>query len=127
LKRIDNLPLEWRSDRLIVLDQTRLPQQEVYEELDDYRSIADAIKELKIRGAPAIGVAGAYAVALGALKIKAETREEFLNKLGGVTGTIAGTRPTARNLFHAIKRMERITEAGGDVKQIKAALVDEAV
>ena len=104
-----------------------MPREEVYLELDDYRSIASAITELKIRGAPAIGIAGAYAVAIGALKIDSGAREEFLDKLQVVIGTIAATRPTAKNLFRALDRMQKIAESGRDVAQIKAALVDEAV
>jgi len=117
----------WLGNRLRVLDQTRLPQEEVYLELSRYQDVASAIKQLKIRGAPAIGVAGAYGVALGALKIKARSREDFLGKLRAITQTIANTRPTARNLFRAIDRMQQIAESGKDMEQIKIALVNEAI
>ena len=73
--------IEWLDDRVRILDQTRLPQKEVYLELSRYQDIASAIAELKIRGAPAIGVAGAYGVALGALKIKATAKADFMQKL----------------------------------------------
>jgi len=119
-------PIEWLGNKVKMLDQTRLPQEEVYLELSHYQDIASAIVELKIRGAPAIGVAGAYAVALGALEIEVRAREEFLEKLRGVISTIAATRPTARNLFHTIERMERVAEAVKDAEQTKAALVQEA-
>jgi len=82
---------------------------------------------LKIRGAPAIGILGAYAVALGALKIESVARDEFLEKLQGISYTIASTRPTAKNLFRAIDRMQKVAEVGKDVDQIKDALVNEAV
>jgi methylthioribose-1-phosphate isomerase len=124
---MNNLPIEWLGDRVMIIDQTRLPRQEVYLELDDCQSIASAITELKIRGAPAIGIAGAYAIALGALKIESAARDEFLEKLRGAIGTIAATRPTAKNLFRALDRMQRVAEADGDTAQIKASLVDEAV
>ncbi|MFC1949532.1 S-methyl-5-thioribose-1-phosphate isomerase [Chloroflexota bacterium] len=120
-------PLEWLGDRLKILDQTRLPQQEVYLELSDYKDAARAIKEMKVRGAPAIGVAGAYAIALGALGIKSASRDDFLKQYQDVSRTIAATRPTARNLFHAVERMDRVAEAGGEVSQLKKALVEEAV
>jgi len=120
-------PIAWLGNRVRILDQSRLPREEVYLELDDYQSIASAITELKNRGAPAIGVAGAYGIALGALKIESVAGDEFLEKLGGIINAIATTRPTARNLFRAIERMRQVAEAGGDVAQIKAALVDEAV
>jgi methylthioribose-1-phosphate isomerase len=83
--------------------------------------------ELKIRGAPAIGIAGAYAVALGALKIDAANRDELLKKLQSVSDAIAATRPTARNLFFALERMKRAAEAAKSTTQIIKALVDEAV
>jgi len=119
--------IEWLDNRVKILDQTRLPQEEVYLELSHHQSIASAITELKIRGAPAIGIVGAYAVALGALKIEAEQRDEFLARLRIIIHTIAATRPTARNLFLAIDRMQKVAEAGEDIEQIRAALVSEAV
>jgi methylthioribose-1-phosphate isomerase len=119
--------IEWLDDRVRILDQTRLPQKEVYLELSRYQDIASAIAELKIRGAPAIGVAGAYAVALGALKIKATAKADFMPRLRAVSQTIADTRPTARNLFRALDRMLKVAEAGGDIDQIKTALVSEAI
>jgi len=82
---------------------------------------------MKIRGAPAIGIAGAYAVALGAAKIKPASRDDFLKKMNGVIDTVAATRPTARNLFFALERMKQVTESGKSVIQIIKALADEAV
>jgi methylthioribose-1-phosphate isomerase len=117
----------WLGDRLRILDQTRLPREEVYLELSRYQDIASAIKQLKIRGAPAIGVAGAYAVALGALKIKTKSRDDLLKKLRVITKTLADSRPTARNLFRAIDRMQQLAEVGKNVEQIKTALVNEAI
>jgi len=119
--------IEWLGDRVRILDQARLPQQEVYLELSDHHSIASAITELKIRGAPAIGIVAAYAVALGALKIEAKSREEFQKRFEDVTSTVAASRPTARNLFWAIDRMQQIAAAGKDVAQTHKALVDEAI
>jgi methylthioribose-1-phosphate isomerase len=119
--------IEWLDDRVRILDQTRLPQEEVYLELSDYQSIASAVVELKIRGAPALGIVGAYAIALGALKIESAQKDEFLARLRIAIQTIASTRPTASNLFLAIDRMQTVAEAGEDVEQIKAALVNEAV
>jgi len=124
---MDYLPVEWLGDRVKILDQTRLPQEEVYIETADYREVAVAIKELKVRGAPAIGVAGAYAVAVGALSIQAASRDGFLEKFKQVSRDIAATRPTARNLFWAVERMERVAAAGKDAEEIKKALVREAV
>ncbi len=115
------------GNRVKILDQTKLPREEVYLELGDYQSIASAIVELKIRGAPAIGIVVAYAIALGALETKTKSRKEFLEKLRGIIHTIASTRPTARNLFQAIERMEQVARAGDDIDQIKKALINEAI
>ena len=119
--------IEWLGNRVRILDQTKLPREEVYLELNHYQDIASAITELKIRGAPAIGVAGGYGVALGALEIETKSRDEFLGKLGDVIQAIAATRPTARNLFRAIDRMEQVATVGESIDQTKRALIDQAV
>jgi methylthioribose-1-phosphate isomerase len=119
-------PIEWLGNRVKILDQTRLPQTEVYLELDTYQDIALAIAQLKIRGAPAIGIVGAYGIALGALEIESSSKDDFLEKFRQVSQTIAGTRPTARNLFRAVERMEQVAKASNDVTEIKKSLVQEA-
>ena len=119
-------PIEWLGNRIRILDQTKLPHEEVYLELEDYRDMASAITELKIRGAPTIGVGGGYGVALGALNIDFSSKAEFLVKFDEVCRTLAATRPTAKNLFRAIERMEQVAK-GEDTKQIKTALVAEAI
>jgi len=124
---MNTLPIEWLGDRVRIIDQTRLPGEEVYLELDDYRDLASAIKELKIRGAPAIGIAGAYAVVLGALKINSTARDEFIKQTNGVIDAIGATRPTARNLFFALERMRQVTESKGNPAQIIRELIAEAV
>ncbi len=120
-------PIVWLGDRVRIIDQTRLPHEEVYLELDDYRDVASAIKELKIRGAPVIGIAGAYAVALGARKIEAASRTAFLEKLDKIIKLIAATRPTARNLFSALERLNKVAATQKTTARIKKALVDEAI
>jgi methylthioribose-1-phosphate isomerase len=119
-------PLEWLGNRLRVLDQTRLPHEEVYLEIADYRELAQAIKELKVRGAPAIGVAAAYGVALGALDIDSDDCQVFRAALAVIIKTIGATRPTAKDLFYAIDRMRKVAESGTNVHTIKEALVAEA-
>ena len=119
--------IEWLGNRVRILDQTKLPQAEVYLELTSYQDIASAITELKIRGAPAIGVAGSYAVTLGALEIEAESKDEFLKGLGDVIRTITATRPTARNLFRAIDRMAQVAAVDEDIERTKKVLIDQAV
>jgi methylthioribose-1-phosphate isomerase len=119
-------PLEWRNNTLIILDQTLLPQKECYIEVEDYREVAAAIQRLAVRGAPAIGIAAAYGVVLGALKINANNVSEFREKLETVFQTLAGSRPTARNLFWALERMKKVTPASSNIEQIKKDLENEA-
>jgi len=82
---------------------------------------------LKIRGAPAIGIAVGYGLALGGLRIKAQDAAIFRRELKAISRDLAATRPTARNLFRALERLERVAEKGTDVEQIKQALVAEAI
>jgi methylthioribose-1-phosphate isomerase len=123
----DLIPLEWQVTKLRILDQTLLPQEEVYLEITDYREVASAIQRLAVRGAPAIGIAAAYGVALGALAIGTSDRNDFRNKLQPVLDTLASSRPTARNLFWALERMKQIAEMGKDIQQIKENLIEEAL
>jgi methylthioribose-1-phosphate isomerase len=120
-------PIEWLGDHLRIIDQTQLPREEVYLEFDDYHEVAAAIKELKVRGAPSIGIAGAYAVALGALKIDTTSKDEFKMELYDIIDAIASTRPTARNLFFVLERMKRTACIGETIEQTTSALVEEAV
>jgi methylthioribose-1-phosphate isomerase len=119
-------PIEWKGDMVKLLDQTLLPAEEVYLEITEYHEIMTAIKELKIRGAPAIGVAGAYGMVLGAMQILAKSKATFLSELHDVAIAISGTRPTARNLFWAIERMELAAVKGKNVEEIKTILLKEA-
>ncbi|MBA7596977.1 Methylthioribose-1-phosphate isomerase [subsurface metagenome] len=118
--------IEWVSGKIRLLDQTRLPWEEVYLELEDYRQVAAAIKEMRVRGAPAIGIAAAYGLALAAQGIEAASREEFMAKLGTASQALSATRPTAVNLFWALERMRQAAEGIEDVSQIKTALLKEA-
>jgi len=118
--------IKWVSGRVRIIDQTRLPHEEVYCELANYRDVASAIKELRVRGAPAIGIAAAYGLALGAQEIESASKKDFVRKLHSISGALAATRPTAVNLTWALKRMERVAVAGENVDQIKKALIAEA-
>ena len=101
----------WEDDRVRLLDQRRLPQEEFYWEITDYRDIITAIRTLAIRGAPAIGVAAAMGAALGALSLATENPGEFQAQFLDICREIAGARPTAVNLFWAIARMEEAAKA----------------
>ncbi len=117
--------VRWTDAGVVMIDQTRLPKEEVYVTCKDYHDVAEAIRSMVIRGAPAIGVAAAMGVALGILKAdEAKLDDEF----AAICETLAGTRPTAVNLFWAIDRMKRVYESvhGGPVASIRARLVDEA-
>ena len=119
--------IEWVKGKIRLIDQTRLPLEEAYIEISDYEELADAISDMRIRGAPAIGVAAAYGVALGAAAIDTDTKEEFLGRLKVVSDRLAATRPTAVNLFWALERMDMVARSGKDVDEIKADLLIEAL
>jgi methylthioribose-1-phosphate isomerase len=103
--------VEWVNDKVRFIDQTRLPLEEVYVETDDFNVIADAIRSLKIRGAPAIGVAAALGVQLAVEGKNFTTVEELLAAVSHAADVLAATRPTAVNLFTALDRMRRIVES----------------
>ena len=121
--------IEWRDDSVVMIDQTRLPGEEVYNVYNDFKAVAEAIRGMVIRGAPAIGVAAAMGIALGARDIIADTHESFFRQLENVCDVMARTRPTAVNLFWAIERMKRVAEGVRDasLSQIRELLKDEAI
>ncbi|MBI4498931.1 MAG: S-methyl-5-thioribose-1-phosphate isomerase [Chloroflexi bacterium] len=122
--------LAWLGGRLRILDQTRLPREEVTLDLNTVGAVAEAIRSLRVRGAPAIGVAAAYGVVLAALDAETQEVRAFLARLDAAIAELAATRPTAVNLFWALERMRRAAhgraEAGADVAALRAALVQEA-
>jgi len=120
--------IEWKQSKAVILDQTRLPLEEVYLELTDYRDLADAIKQLKIRGAPAIGIAGAFGVCLGANDIHTDNYGKFRQRINQIIDELAATRPTAVNLFWALNRMKTVIDSNIKMKPeaIKLKLVEEA-
>ena len=97
--------IEWTNDGVRMIDQTKLPSEEIYRTYTDYREVAEAIRSLVIRGAPAIGVAAAMGVALGIKHSAARDEAELRADFEKIADTLARTRPTAVNLFWAIKRM----------------------
>ncbi|MBI4429560.1 MAG: S-methyl-5-thioribose-1-phosphate isomerase [Ignavibacteriales bacterium] len=106
-------PLEWRGGRIRFLDQTKLPTEETYVETDDPEVVADAIRQLAIRGAPLIGIAAAYGVALSASKLQTGS-SNLASALQRTLDMFASTRPTAVNLFWALNRQKRILENKAD-------------
>ena len=120
--------IQWNEDGIQILDQRLLPSTVSYITLKDPSQVIDAIKTLAVRGAPAIGVAAAMGAALGARRIRAVTRHEFLSELDHIISSIAAARPTAKNLFWALDRMKRRAHAhDGDPPEIARALEAEAL
>ncbi|MFH2012543.1 MAG: S-methyl-5-thioribose-1-phosphate isomerase [Pseudomonadota bacterium] len=121
--------IEWKGDAVVLIDQTRLPNEEVYLECRDYISIAKAIKDLKVRGAPAIGVTAAMGVALGAKNIETDDREEFIKELEGICDLLLKTRPTAVNLSWAVDRMMTVAKSykSMDMNGLRKLLEEEAL
>jgi methylthioribose-1-phosphate isomerase len=118
----------WEDNKVRVLDQRLLPQQEQYIETTDYHDVIEAIRTLAIRGAPAIGVAAAMGAALGALALKTEDPKEFQIQFTYICREIAAARPTAVNLFWALDRVQMVAQehAALPVAEVKARLVAEA-
>ena len=123
-------PIEWTNRGVVMLDQRLLPAEEVSYTYTDYREVAKAIREMVIRGAPAIGVAAAMGAALGVLHSSAKSVEALRTEFQEICDTLAKTRPTAVDLFWALERMKRrfaeLTSQTSDLVKIKQGMVEEA-
>jgi methylthioribose-1-phosphate isomerase len=121
--------LKWTDSGVLFIDQTKLPTEEIWVTCGSYQEVADAIRNMIVRGAPAIGVAAAMGIALGARDLHVTNITEFRNALDRICQVMGETRPTAVNLFWAIRRMQhRFEQISGDsIPLIKQALVDEAL
>ena len=117
--------IQWVDGRVVMIDQTRLPLEEKYVTCSTYREVAEAIRSMVIRGAPAIGVAAAMGVALGVLHAGEDGLDE---QFAAICDTLARTRPTAVNLFWAIERMRRLYQRlrGKPIAEIRRWLIEEA-
>ncbi len=120
--------LKWNGNYLSILDQRKLPEKEVYINLRTYRDIIRAIKNLSIRGAPAIGSAGAFGCALGALKIRTEDATKFRIQFNKICDEIIKARPTAVNLSWAVNRVRCVLERNQwrSVNDLKISICREA-
>lgn len=118
--------IRWQGNSLALLDQTRLPVEEVWNTYTDYRKVADAIRRLVVRGAPAIGVAAAYALCLAAMEYKGQNPEEFQKSMAAASAELAASRPTAVNLFWALDRMGLALGAAGCGAEALPILIREA-
>ena len=133
-------PIRWTDEGVVMLDQRRLPGEVIYHTYTDYRDVAKGIKDMEIRGAPAIGVAAAMGAAIGVQRSQATTLAELRAEFAVICDTLARTRPTAVDLFWAIARFQRRFEAlaleaekegagnngAAGLARIRAALVEEA-
>ena len=121
--------IEWRDGKIRMIDQTRLPAELVYLEYDDVKDVWQAIKRLSVRGAPAIGIAGALGVVVGVQNSEAKDFGEFYSEVERVADYLATSRPTAVNLFWALDRMKRaaLADRTGDIARLKKVLLDEAL
>lgn len=139
---VDNIPLlnkipgtmkfktiEWRDNKVILIDQRELPLEEIYVECSDYMQVADAIRNMTVRGAPAIGVTAAMGVALGAMGVDAKDYQTFCGKMEGILTTLLKTRPTAVNLKWGVERMRRVMveNAALTVPELQQRLKQEAL
>ena len=120
-------PIEWRGDSLRILDQRRLPAAEVWIETSDYRAVVMAIQSMAVRGAPAIGIAGGYGLALAAMELAQTANGDFSDRLHESAREIKHARPTGANLGGAIDRMLTCTKSAQTVEDVVTDLVREAV
>ena len=119
-------PIHWDEGVLKLLDQTRLPTEQVTVELTDYRGAVAAIRDMQVRGAPAIGVTAAYAVVMAAAELPTDDPEAFFAGLRAAAEVINAARPTAVNLQWAVRRMLEVAEAESDLSKVDERLLDEA-
>jgi methylthioribose-1-phosphate isomerase len=104
--------VEWKDNKVVMIDQTKLPNQLVFATYDDFNQVADAIRNLVVRGAPAIGVSGAFGLALASIQSKATTKEQLLEDLEKAKAILFETRPTAVNLSWGLERIMKIARSG---------------
>jgi methylthioribose-1-phosphate isomerase len=123
-------PIEWTENGVVILDQRRLPAEEINHTYTDYIGVAKAIREMVIRGAPAIGVAAAMGVAIGVQKSRATSIEQLRAEFAKIYDTLAKTRPTAVDLFWALERMKTrfaaVGQSASDLAEIRKAMIAEA-
>ncbi|HUG97074.1 MAG TPA: S-methyl-5-thioribose-1-phosphate isomerase [Nitrososphaera sp.] len=121
------LTVEWEDNSVVLIDQTRLPNKLVHVKCKDYREVADAIKKLVVRGAPAIGVTAAFGLALAAQQSKAKALPELMTDLDSAFKVLRATRPTAINLFWALERVMGKAKRAKSVQEVKKIVLHEAL
>jgi len=118
--------VEWKNNKVIMIDQTKLPNELVFVEDDDYNQVAEAIRTLVVRGAPAIGVSGAFGLALAVLQSTATTKEELISDLDNAKKILFETRPTAINLAWGLEKIMEVAKEKNDIDEIKETVIETA-
>ena len=118
--------VEWKNNKVIMIDQTKLPNQLIMVEFDDFNQVANAIKTLVVRGAPAIGVSGAFGLALAVLQSNANTKDKLLSDLEKAQQILFATRPTAVNLGWGLQKIMNVAKTGNSIDDIKELVISEA-
>jgi methylthioribose-1-phosphate isomerase len=118
--------VEWKNNKLVMIDQTKLPGELVFVEFSDYKEVANAIRTLVVRGAPAIGVSGAFGLALAALQSDATTKEKLIEDLEIARKILFDTRPTAINLKWGLDIVMKVAINGNSISEIKESAVQTA-
>ena len=121
------LTVAWKNDSVVFIDQTKLPNKLVYVRCKDYKEVADVIRKLVVRGAPAIGVSAAFGLALAAQQSNAKTLTELMTDLDNAFKVLHATRPTAVNLFWALERVMAKGMQAKTVQEAKRVVLDEAL
>lgn len=118
--------VEWKDNSVIMIDQTKLPNELVFLKFTDYNDVAEAIRNLVVRGAPAIGVSGAFGLALAALQSNAATKEQLILDLEKARKTLLETRPTAVNLAWGLEQIMNVAKSGDAVEKIRESIIETA-
>ena len=118
--------IEWKDNSVIMIDQTKLPNVLEYVTYTDFNQVADAIRTLVIRGAPAIGVAGAFGLALASLQSSATNKDELISYMQNAKKILFETRPTAVNLGWGLNKIMEVANNGNTVEEIRKNVIDYA-
>jgi len=118
--------VDWKNNKVVMIDQTKLPNELIFVEYDDFNQVAIAIKTLVVRGAPAIGVSGAFGLALAVLQSKSTTKDELLSDLEKARKILFATRPTAVNLGWGLEKIMNVAKSGDSIEQVKELVISKA-
>ena len=118
--------VEWKDNCVIMIDQTKLPNKLIFVKYSDYKEVAEAIRTLVVRGAPAIGVSGAFGMALAALQSSSDNTQDLLSDLENAKKILFETRPTAVNLSWGLEKIMSVAKQGKTVSEIRDTVIAKA-